>query len=348
MELSKTKTFQRVFSGIILIMATLLAVYTIVSFFPNKMPAPGKGEEAWYTSSRFGMNLIEPVDSTVFNNITKEKALLAAFAAQQDSIESLINQKKAAIPIDATYTTDSVKLKTINDSAAGINAKLAQLNKQLPVQYSRETLIHLNTILLVLVACMGFLGNMIHVASSYTTYIGNGSFEKSWILWYCVKPFTAAGLAVIIYFVIRAGFMGSGSDASTVNLYGVLTFSALAGLYTDNATLKLKEVFDVIFRPKDDRSGKLDDAKIKVSSVAPSIIDVNNPNKILIKGENFDKKKITINVNDKAIEKPIISKDSIEFDFTADAADKLKKEFDLLIKDEGGKELYKTALKTTA
>jgi hypothetical protein len=119
-------------------------------------------------------------------------------------------------------------------------------------------LIHLNTILLLLVATAGFLGNMIYIATSFTTFVGAGKFKKSWLLWYCVKPFTAAALAIGIYFVFRGGFLNMSDDSTNINLYGVMTLSLLAGLFTDRTTLKLKEVFDVLLKPAQDRPNKLE------------------------------------------------------------------------------------------
>ena len=124
-------------------------------------------------------------------------------------------------------------------------------------------LIHINTLLLILVALGGFAGNMIHIATSFVTFIGDKKFERSWILWYCVKPFTAAALALGFYFVLRGGFLNTSAEAPNINLYGVMTIAILTGLFTDTATLKMKEVFEVLFKPKDEREGKRDEVPLK-------------------------------------------------------------------------------------
>jgi hypothetical protein len=344
MNIIKLRWISKVVAGLLLIAATAIAVQTILAYFPNKMPAPGKGENAWYTGPRFKMTLIEDIDSTAENKV-KLQAKLTSLSKNQELIKKEIDQKKSKSPVDTAYKKDSVVLKLTSDSITLIQKKIQETGSRATDVNADGNRIHLNTILLILVAGMGFLGSMVHVASSFTSFVGNGTFENRWILWYFVKPFTAAGLAVIIYFVIRAGFMGYGSDASSVNLYGILALSALAGLFTDNATLKLKEVFDVVFKPKDERSDRLTDFKLKITSVTPAKIDVDNPNNISIKGENFDKKKIVVKINGRIIPKPTITSDTIDFVFTVDATDKQKSEFDLLITDEAGKELYKTTLK---
>ncbi len=134
--------------------------------------------------------------------------------------------------------------------------------------------------------------------------------------------------------------MGYGSDASSVNLYGILALSALAGLFTDNATLKLKEVFDVVFNPKDERGDKLTD-KIKINSIKPQKIDVNAANNFEISGENFDKKKLTVKIDGTEIVKPVIKPKMITFSYTVAEADKQKKSFELTINDDSNNEIYK-------
>src|SRR5688572_10702344 len=65
--------------------------------------------------------------------------------------------------------------------------------------------IHLNTILFFLVPLSGFPGSMIHLSSSLTNYIGAGQLQSNWLPWYFVKPFTAMGVALVFYFVLKAG-----------------------------------------------------------------------------------------------------------------------------------------------
>ena len=61
--------------------------------------------------------------------------------------------------------------------------------------------------LILLVAVCGALGSFIHVATSFTDYLGNKQFEKSWIPWYLLRPFIGATLALSFYFLIRGGLV---------------------------------------------------------------------------------------------------------------------------------------------
>lgn len=342
MELPQLKDLGKAIAGLLLICATAFAVLTLLAYFPNKMPSPGKGEDAWYSNTRFKMTLIEVADTATKAKDTFSRSLVSINRIT-DSLQKMIEAKRAKRPVDSSYLKDEKLLKRNKDSTSKIELQIEQLKKQPEKNTANENRIHLNTILLILVASMGFLGNMVHIASSFTSFVGNGTFEKRWLLWYCVKPFTAAGLSVIIYFVIRAGFMGYGSDASSVNLYGILALSALAGLFTDNATLKLKEVFDVIFKPKDERGDKLTD-KIKVTQINLSKIDVTAANKILLTGENFDKRKLLIKINGASIEAPVVKPKTIEFTYSVADTDKSKTSFELTIHDDSGNEIYKNNL----
>lgn len=129
--------------------------------------------------------------------------------------------------------------------------------KQVKGGIENNATIHLNTIMFFLVALSGFLGSMIHLSSSLTNYIGAGELKSNWLPWYFVKPFTAMGVALVFYFVIKAGLLSLDSGEE-INLFGVVVLSALAGLFTDKATIKLEEIFTTIFKPQDARPDKLD------------------------------------------------------------------------------------------
>ena len=110
------------------------------------------------------------------------------------------------------------------------------------------------TIILVLIT--GAIGSFIHSAGSFTNYVGEQKITSTWIWWYILRPFVGIAVAFVFYLVIRGGML-TNTNAKDLNVYGILTMSALAGLFSDRATLKLKEVFETLFKPKDERSDKL-------------------------------------------------------------------------------------------
>jgi hypothetical protein len=116
-------------------------------------------------------------------------------------------------------------------------------------------------ILLALLA--GALGSYLHVAQSFANFVGHRTAERSWVWWYMLRAPIGAALGVLFYFVIRAGLT---SGATEVSAYGVVAFGALAGLFSKQATNKLAEVFDTLFRTAD----KATPAAPTITSVTPS------------------------------------------------------------------------------
>jgi hypothetical protein len=199
---------------------------------------------------------------------------------------------------------------------------------------SGNKLVHINTLLLILVAVAGFVGNMIHISASFTSYIGAGKFKKSWILWYCVKPFTAAALALAVYFVFRGGFLNMSDDGGNINIYGVMTISILSGLFTDRATLKLKELFEVLFRPKEERPDQLKNGGLKITTVDAAPLEAGQPTVVTLRGEKMDEGKIEISIGDDIIQDMERRPDSISFAYTLPEALKNNDAVMLLVKPE--------------
>ena len=127
-------------------------------------------------------------------------------------------------------------------------------------------------------------------------------------------------------------------DATNINLYGLMTISLLTGLFTDRATQKLKEFFDVLFNPKEERPDPIS-GNVKVTSIEPQEIEHGKQVNFVIKGENFNKDKIRVSLNDDLIPSASISSGTIEFTYTIPGTFKDATELVLKIKDEKDKEL---------
>jgi hypothetical protein len=117
----------------------------------------------------------------------------------------------------------------------------------------------------------GALGSFIQVASSFVTFLGNRTFCRSWALWYYFRPLIGMALATISYCVIRGGLLPMQADAATLSPFGVAAAAGLVGLFSKEATDKLKEAFDVLFQPKGDlhRADKLPTAAPQAPPAAP-------------------------------------------------------------------------------
>jgi len=113
---------------------------------------------------------------------------------------------------------------------------------------ARPLLIGMETRFLLLVAVAGGLGSYIHLATSFADYLGNRQFMKSWGWWYILRPFIGMALAMIVYFAARAGLIGGTSGAETLSPYGMAALAGLAGIFSKQATDKLREVFENLFK----------------------------------------------------------------------------------------------------
>ena len=109
---------------------------------------------------------------------------------------------------------------------------------------------------ILLALCAGALGGFIHTATSFADFVGNQQLVKSWLWWYLLRPFIGSCLGVTLYFAIRAGLVsmssttGAAGVAATpaLNPFGIVTVSALAGMFAKQATDKLREIFENLFK----------------------------------------------------------------------------------------------------
>ncbi len=116
--------------------------------------------------------------------------------------------------------------------------------------------------LILIVMLTGALGSYIHATTSFVTYIGNRNLFSSWIWWYILRPFIGMALGLTFYFVIRGGLLATSTGADNVNLFGIAAVAALAGMFSKQATDKLREIFDNLFKTEagegdDERRDKL-------------------------------------------------------------------------------------------
>jgi hypothetical protein len=96
--------------------------------------------------------------------------------------------------------------------------------------------------LLAVVALTGALGGQIHVLRSFAWYVGNRQLKLSWLMQYFLTPFVAASLALVFYFVVRAGFISADASVASNNVYGFAGLAGLVGLFSSMAVNKLKHM----------------------------------------------------------------------------------------------------------
>ena len=145
--------------------------------------------------------------------------------------------------------------------------------------------------LIGLIALAGALGGLIHGASSFAIFAGNRQFKSSWTWWYVLRPVLGAAVALVVYLVVRSG-LGTGDMAlSGADCLKTAGFAGLIGMFAEPATLKLKDIFNTIFTPRDDpRKDILNPAKSppRINSIDPPSVSGAEPPAVLkIAGANF-------------------------------------------------------------
>jgi hypothetical protein len=96
--------------------------------------------------------------------------------------------------------------------------------------------------LLAVVVFAGALGGQIHALRSFASYVGNRKLKISWLVRYFLTPFIAASLALVSYFVIRAGFFSANTMTQNMNAYGFAGLAGLVGLFSTMAVNKLRRM----------------------------------------------------------------------------------------------------------
>jgi hypothetical protein len=118
----------------------------------------------------------------------------------------------------------------------------------------------------------------------------------SWVAFYLLLPFTGAMLAVIFYLVVRGGFFSPQASTETTSPFGFAALSALVGLFSPQATLKLKEVAETIFtkpeagadhKPQGSTDPQSPSPALTISTVSPSSGKSTGTEKVTIAGTGF-------------------------------------------------------------
>jgi IPT/TIG domain-containing protein len=160
-----------------------------------------------------------------------------------------------------------------------------------------------STALLLLVMAAGGLGSMIQAATSFGDFVGNRRFYSSWVPWYLMRIVVGVLLALVLYFAFRGGFFSGNSPTSAVNPYGIAALAALAGLFSKQATDKLREVFETLFRVSS--TGGDAQRKDDLANVVPTLTAVDPPSlavgssvsKLTVRGAHFIKGATVVRIN---------------------------------------------------
>lgn len=141
-----------------------------------------------------------------------------------------------------------------------------------PLDPATNKIDEVKLILIVMIA--GALGSYVHAATSFADFVGNRRLAPSWVWWYFLRPFIGVALALVLYFAIRGGLLPMGADVGANSLFSIAALSALAGMFSKQATDKLREVFDTFFKTAggDHRADKLHGPLPKITAIDPKSV----------------------------------------------------------------------------
>jgi len=341
----------------LVVSAMIISMFIIIAWWPA---APTTNKNALYLNKPFHVRPITPGGNETKASDGKHKATAADTIAALT--KKLAEQQKRSETLAKDTRPDSIKalevLKKAIEEAQNALKKLKDkqeasehtcaakcVRKECPGSAEKICTIQMGNLLLILVAAAGFLGNLIHVSRSLTFYIGMKRFQRSWYPWYIIKPFTASGLALLIYFATN-GTSGSGTNdqGTSINLTAIMLTAGLVGLFTDIATQKLKVIFEAILKPADTHPGAANapaqqpatkPATVDMTKVSPDKIDAKGVNHVKIPGQNLNLKNLIITINNQVIDKSAITitATEISFDYQPTGADATATEFLLSVKD---------------
>jgi hypothetical protein len=100
--------------------------------------------------------------------------------------------------------------------------------------------------LFLIVALAGALGSLVHALRSFYWYVGNRELVLSWLVMYILLPVTGAMLALIFYVAVRGGLFPQATIQQT-SPFGFIALSALVGLFSVQAALKLQDIAETVF-----------------------------------------------------------------------------------------------------
>jgi hypothetical protein len=128
---------------------------------------------------------------------------------------------------------------------------------------------------LLLVIVASILGSFVHAATSFASFAGNRRLYGSWAWWYLLRSAIGAALAILVYFAVRGGLFTANATSDTLNTYGVAAVAGLTGLFSKQATDKLRELFETLFATAQktgdgERADKITNPQPSLTGVEPA------------------------------------------------------------------------------
>jgi hypothetical protein len=104
--------------------------------------------------------------------------------------------------------------------------------------------------LLICTAAFGALGSAIRTARLLAQHVGSRARHMVW--WYVWRAPAGAVTGVLFYMMLRGFFLAPDVPAEKLNIFGIVSMSALAGMFTDDLLAAWVRATDRLFRPADE------------------------------------------------------------------------------------------------
>lgn len=150
-----------------------------------------------------------------------------------------------------------------------------------------------DTALILLVVLSSAFGSYVHAATSFGDYVGNRKLYRSWTWWYLLRFWIGVSIALIFYFALRGGFLVGEGSTEALNPYGIAALAGMTGLFSKQATDKLNEVFNTLFKVEE---GLGDDARAdsitrdlppRITELEPTSVAVTEAQSVTVSGAGF-------------------------------------------------------------
>jgi hypothetical protein len=110
-----------------------------------------------------------------------------------------------------------------------------------------------------LVLIIGAMGASLHGITSLGFHCSRKNFGTEWTLWYLYRPAVGALLALIFYLIINGGLVSQVNINNKNKFFLLLGLSGLIGLFSKQALIRLRMIFDAIFASEKDEPPKNSD-----------------------------------------------------------------------------------------
>jgi len=120
-------------------------------------------------------------------------------------------------------------------------------NKKSPEEQLEE--VRQGNALFLAVLAAGIIGGSVYSLRAHTKHVAQGDYDPKWWQWNIARPFLSGALAVLFFFLVRAGFVQDG-NTEALKPEGFIAIAALVGLFTDEAWAKIQSIAQAMFKDK--------------------------------------------------------------------------------------------------